>query len=228
MERLFNFVANAVGMKITDLETRISQTADRLRQVVVQGEAWRIGVVKAWKACDTQRLICRIEADWQSVTPKGVQELKSRGWSVSLSERGVRWDKPRVWQSCQAENNLRDIAEELVLIHRVIFPADPFGPMTYQSLPVPRFETPPWFDGRFMGGDLDVTCKQCLFEDDLSYGKYETKPIAGECPECGLGRKDWFVYFHGSPDRQCKNCNYRFKGEALPQCPECKFKGGVP
>jgi len=39
------------------------QTTDRLRRVSVQGEAWRIGVVKAWKAADTQRLICKIETD---------------------------------------------------------------------------------------------------------------------------------------------------------------------
>jgi len=227
MERLFNFVANAVGMKITDFETRISQTGDRLRQVVVHGEAWKIGVVKTWKATDTQRLICQIETDWQSVTPKGVQELKARGWSLSLSDQGVRWGRPRVWTACQTDNEIYEIAEEIVLIHRVIFPGDPFGPMTFQSLPVPRFETPPWFDGRFMAGDFDVTCKQCLFLDDMSYGKYETKPIIGECPECGLGRRSWFVYFHGTPDRQCKKCDYRFKGEPAARCPICNYEGGA-
>ena len=225
MERLFNFVANAVGIKITDIETRISQTTDRLRQVVVQGEAWRIGVVKAWRADDTQRLVCRIETDWQSVTPKGVQELKARGWLLSLTERGVRWDRPRVWRPCQTETELRAIAEELVLIHRVIFPVDPFGPMTFQSLPVPKFETPPWYESSG-GWEQEITCKQCLFKDDMTYGKYDTVPIADECPDCGLGRKDWFVYFHGSPEHQCKKCLHRFKGEVPPRCPDCQYGGG--
>lgn len=229
MERLFNFVANAVGMKITDIDTRISQTTDRLRQVVVQGEAWRIGVIKAWRAADTQRLICRIETDWQSVMPKGSQELKSRGWSGSLFDWGVQLDKPRVWHKCWTEQELRGIAEELVLIHRVIFPSDPFGSMTFESLPVPKFETPPWFNGRIPGGDLEITCKQCSFDDDISYGKYETKPVAGECPECGLGRRNWFLYIHGSRgERQCKSCNYRFTGETPTRCPECGFEGGMP
>ncbi|MCC6795287.1 MAG: toll/interleukin-1 receptor domain-containing protein [Candidatus Hydrogenedentes bacterium] len=228
LERLFNFVANALGVKATDFSTRISQTADRLAHVLSQGEAWRIGVVKAWKAEDTNRLICQIETDWQAVPPKATNELKNRGWSGSRKEWGVALDKPRVWHNCRTEQELRTISEEIILLHRVIFPSDPFSSMTFQSLPNPKFETPPWFKGFMAGGDLTIECKQCFFKDDLSYGRYETKPIAGECPDCGLGRKDWFVYFHGSPERQCKKCGYRFKGEVPPACPKCDFSEQTP
>ena len=57
--------------------------------------------------------------------------------------------------------------------------------------------------------------------------RYETKPIIGECSECGLGRQHWFVYFHGSPDRQRKKCEYRFKGEPAVPCPFCNYEGGA-
>lgn len=228
LERLFNFVANALGVKVTDFDTRVSQTTDRLQQVVTQGEAWRIGIVKAWRAEDTRRLICQIETDWQVVPPKATSELEKRGWCGSPFHWGIQLDKPRVWHNCRTAQELRSIAEEIVLLHRVIFPSDPFGSMTFQSLPVPRFETPPWYRGSLAGGDLEITCKQCSFHDDMSYGKYETKPVAGECPECGLGRKDWFVYYHGSPERECKKCKHKFTAEVPPRCPQCHFEGGAP
>lgn len=229
MERLFNFVSNALGTKITDIEVRISQVNDCLQQVLFQGKSWQMGVVKAWRAADTQRLICQIEADWQSVTPRGMQELKDLGWSVSTSSWGLKCDKPRVWQSCQTDTEIRAIAEELILIQRVIFADDPYGQMVFRSLEIPKFDTPPWFTRRFMGGDVDITCKQCLFEDTMSYSRYDTKPFPGECPDCGLGRNDWCNYWHGKPGIQCKRCNYQGAAAdgALPQCPECFFNGDM-
>jgi hypothetical protein len=80
LERLYNFIANALGKPLINIDAKLTEITDCLCHVLSRDEAWRIGLVETWLARDMNRLISRIVADWDHVTPAACAELERLGW----------------------------------------------------------------------------------------------------------------------------------------------------
>lgn len=238
MDRLYNFIANALGRDSLDIDSKLAEVTERLSEMMRRDDAWRIGVVDTWFAEDSGKYISRIaHADWKNVTPASCDELAEHGWPGRYN--GKR-DQPKVWAEVSGEESLGTIAEGIFTVHRILYPTDPLGKLILTAIAPPHFETPPWFDGCAPGGELEITCKQCkFFRDDFPRGAAGRLP--GECPVCGLGRRDWYFEDHNftldnpGHDRVCKRCGHRIRvktredRESFPTfCPECMHGRSEP
>jgi hypothetical protein len=231
MERLLNFIVNILGKSAVDLDIKTTQIKSCLQRVLDTGEAWRTGSIESWLSQDTMKLISRIDVDWTTISPSVCHKLGDDGWPGTMTQRGLQKDKPRIWET----NKIDNIADRILTVHRMIYPTDFIEKLVLQKFAAPVYKTPPWFEGHFMGGDLEITCKQCLYEDD-NYDHYQDQAPPGECPNCGLGHRDWFTYNFNPTinnpghDRTCKRCGFKIRvcsqqdDDSFPSyCPQCEL-----